>query len=164
MKLIATVDNHWAIGHRGGRLVRIPTDERFFRFETMYKTVVMGRSTLEEFPAGQPPRDRNNIILSRKTEIKVKDVTVVRSLDAALEAIAAYPTDEVYVIGGASVFEQFLPYCDEAFITKIDYDYDADRYLTNLDEASDWELVETSEEQTYYDLVYERCRYVRKKK
>lgn len=164
MKLIATVDNHWAIGHRGGRLVRIPTDERFFRFETMYKTVVMGRSTLEEFPAGQPPRDRNNIILSRKTEIKVKDVTVVHGFDAAMEAIAAYPTDEVYVIGGASVFEQFLPYCDEAFITKIDYDYDADKYLPNLDLDSDWELVETSEEQTYYDLVYERCRYVRKKK
>lgn len=164
MKLIATVDNHWAIGHRGGRLVRIPTDERFFRFETMYKTVVMGRCTLEEFPAGQPPRDRNNIILSRKTEIKVKDVTVARSLDAALEAIAPYPPDEVYVIGGASVFEQFLPYCDEAFITKIDYDYDADRYLTNLDEASDWELAEASEEQTYYDLVYERRRYVRKQK
>ncbi len=164
MKLIATVDNHWAIGHRGGRLVRIPTDERFFRFETMYKTVVMGRSTLEEFPAGQPPRDRNNIILSRKTEIKVKDVTVVRSFDAALEAIAPYPTDEVYVIGGASVFEQFLPYCDEAFITKIDYDYDADKYLPNLDLDSDWELVDVSEEQTYYDLIYERCRYVRKKK
>lgn len=51
MKLIATVDNQWAIGHRGGRLVRIPADGRFFRFETMYKTVVMGRCTLENFPA-----------------------------------------------------------------------------------------------------------------
>lgn len=163
MKLIATVDNHWAIGHRGGRLVRIPTDERFFRFETMYKTVVMGRCTLEDFPAGQPPRDRNNIILTKKKDLKLSDVTVAHSFDEAMEAISAYPTDQVYVIGGASVFEQFLPYCDEAFITKIDYDYDADKYLPNLDKDPDWELVDVSDEQTYYDLIYERRRYVRKK-
>lgn len=163
MKLIATVDNNWAIGHKGGRLVRIPTDERFFRFETMYKTVVMGRVTLENFPAGQPPRDRNNIILSRKKDIKLSDVTVARSFDEAMEAAGRYPDDQVYVIGGASVFEQFLPYCDEAFITKIDYEYDADKYFPNLDENPEWELADVSEEQTYYDLIYERCRYVRKK-
>ncbi|MDD5900244.1 MAG: dihydrofolate reductase [Lachnospiraceae bacterium] len=164
MKLIATVDNHWAIGHRGGRLVRIPTDERFFRFETMYKTVIMSRLVQEQFSAGQPPRDRNNIILTRKKELKLNDVTVVHSIDEALTAVLPYPADQVYVIGGASVFEQFLPYCDEAFITKIDYNYDADKYLPNLDQDPDWELADVSEEQTYYDLIYERCRYVRKKK
>lgn len=163
MKLIATVDNHWAIGHRGGRLVRIPTDERFFRFETMYKTVVMGRCTLENFPAGQPPRDRNTIILTRRTDMKLKGVTFVHSFEEALEALQSYPSNEVYVIGGASVFEQFLPYCDEAFITKVEYDYDADKYLPDLDAAPDWVCAEVSEEQTYYDLVYERRRYVRKK-
>ncbi|MDD6037041.1 MAG: dihydrofolate reductase [Lachnospiraceae bacterium] len=164
MKLIATVDNHWAIGHRGGRLVRIPTDERFFRFETMYKTVIMSRLVQEEFSAGQPPRDRNNIILTRKKELKLNDVTVVHSFEEAMEAAAPYPADQIYVIGGASVFEQFLPYCDEAFITKIDYDYDADKYLPNLDKDPDWDLVDVSDEQTYYDLIYERRRYVRKKK
>ncbi len=164
MKLIATVDNRWAIGHRGGRLVRIPTDERFFRFETMYKTVIMGRCVQEEFSAGQPPRDRNNIILTHKNELKLSDVTVVHSLEEALQAISGIPTDQVYVIGGASIFEQFLPYCDEAFITKIDYNYDADKYLMNLDESPEWELASVSDEQTYYDLIYERCRYVRKKK
>lgn len=61
-------------------------------------------------------------------------------------------------------FRQFLPYCDEAFITKIEYDYDADKYLPNLDPDPDWVCAEVSEEQTYYDLVYERRRYVRKKK
>ena len=74
MKLIATVDNNWAIGKKGGRLVRIPTDEKFFRFETMYKTVVMGRCVQEEFSAGQPPRDRNNIILTRKKDLKLNDL------------------------------------------------------------------------------------------
>ena len=163
MKLIATVDNNWAIGNKGGRLVRIPTDERFFRFETMYKTVVMGRCVQEEFSAGQPPRDRNNIILTKKKELKLNDVTVVHSFEEAMEAISQYPTDQVYVIGGASVFEQFLPYCDEAFITKIDYEFDADTFFPNLDQDPDWELADVSDEQTYYDLIYERCRYVRKK-
>ncbi len=103
MKLIATVDNHWAIGHRGGRLVHIPTDERFFRFETMYKTVVMGRCTLENFPAGQPPRDRNTIILTRRTDIKLKGVTFVHSFEEALKTLQSYPSDEVYHRRGVRV-------------------------------------------------------------
>ncbi len=62
------------------------------------------------------------------------------------------------------MFEQFLPYCDEAFITKVEYNYDADKYLPNLDAAPDWVCADVSEEQTCYDLIYERRRYVRKKK
>lgn len=164
MKLIATVDNHWAIGYRGSRLVRIPSDERFFRFETMYKTVIMGHGMLDNFPAGQPPRDRNNIIMTRKNNLSLSGVTIVHSLEEALKEAGKVPSDQVYVIGGASIFEQFLPYCDEAFITKIDYNYDADCYFTNLDESPEWELASVSEEQTYYDLIYECCRYIRKKK
>jgi len=164
MKLIATVDSRWAIGYRGGRLVRVPADERFFRFETMYKTVIMGRTALENFPAGQPPRDRNNIILTKRGGINLSGVTVVNSLDDALAEAAKFPSDEVYVIGGASIFEQFLPYCDEAFITKIDYEYDADKYLPDFDKLPEWELVDVSDEQTYYDLIYECRHYIRKKK
>lgn len=163
MKLIATVDNRLAIGHQGGRLVRIPSDEKFFRFETMHKAVIMGRVAMENFPSGQPPRDRTNIILTRKSSLPLSDVIVVHSVEEALKEASAFADDDVYVIGGASVFEQFLPYCNEAFITKIDYDYDADRFFPDLDKSPEWELVDESEEQTYYDLVYVRCHYVRKK-
>lgn len=163
MKLIATVDRNWAIGYQGGRLVRIPSDERFFRFATMHKTVIMGRVTLENFPAGQPPRDRKNVILTTKDNIVLNDVVFAHSVSEVLEAVKDDPADDVFVIGGASVFEQFLPYCDEAFLTVIDYSYDSDRYFPRIDRDDNWECVTVSEEQTYYDLVYECRRYVRKK-
>ena len=65
--------------------------------------------------------------------------------------------------GGASVYEQLLPYCDTAYITKVDYTYQADAYFPRLDEMENWTLTEDSEEQTYFDLEYYFQKYERKK-
>mgnify|MGYP003294504841 CR=1 FL=1 len=81
-----------------------------------------------------------------------------------MEELKKYPSEDIYIIGGESVYRQLLPYCDTAHITKIDHEYQADTYFPNLDENPEWELTGVSDEQTYYDLIYERCRYVRKKK
>ena len=81
----------------------------------------------------------------------------------ALEAVKDYKSEDVYVIGGGEIYKQMLPYCDLAHVTKIDYAYAADTYFPNLDEDPEWELTGVSDEQTYYDLVYEFCRYERKK-
>lgn len=162
MKLIATVDKNWAIGYQGRKLVHIPSEERFFRFETMHKTVIMGHNALMDFPSGKPLLDRENIVLTRKKDFTQYGVTVAHSLSEALDAVKGKRTDEVYVIGGASVFEQFLPYCDEAYITRIDYEYDADKYMVNFDRLPEFSLTAVSDEQTYYDLVYEIRKYKRK--
>lgn len=92
----------------------------------------------------------------------VNGAEVVYSIDEALEAIKKFNTDDVYVIGGASIYKQMLPYCDTAYITKIDFGYEADTYFPNLDELDEWRVEEVSEEQTYYDLEYVFCKYVRK--
>ena len=69
---------------------------------------------------------------------------------------------DIYILGGESIYRQFLPYCDTIHLTAIDYVYDADlRFPVDLDQASDWELAEEGEEQTYFDLCYTFCRYVR---
>ena len=80
------------------------------------------------------------------------------------EEIKKYPSDEVYCIGGDSIYKQLLPYCDMAHVTKIDFAYAADSYFPNLDELPEWHVAAESEEQTYFDLEYKFVRYERTKK
>lgn len=162
MKMIAAVDSNWAIGNKGNLLVRIPNDQKFFRQETTGKVIVLGRKTMDTFPGQQPLKNRTNIILSRNPNYAVKDALVLHSAEELLEYVKQFPTDDVYIIGGESLYKEFLPYCDEAIITKIDHAYQADAYFPNLDTDPEWELVADSEEQTYFDLEYTFLKYRRK--
>lgn len=161
MKCIVAVDSNWAIGKNNQLLVSIPADMRFFKEQTMGKVVIMGRATLESFPGGKPLKGRVNIVVTRDPRYYAPDAVVVHSVEEAAAVASRYPADDVYVIGGASIYRQFLPLCDTAYVTKIDYAYDADTYFPNLDEAPDWELLEESDEQTYYDLTYAFTTYNR---
>lgn len=163
MNLIVAVDNNWAIGYKNQLLVSIPADMRFFRDETSGKVVILGKKTLDTFPGGKPLKNRLNIIISRQKDLKVPDAIVVHSIEEALEAASGYKPEDIYVIGGATIYEQMLLYCDVAHVTKINYSYEADTYFPNLDEKEDWTLEIESEEQTYYDLEYTFCKYVRRK-
>ena len=163
MNLIAAVDKNWAIGLKNKLLVRIPDDQRFFRETTTGKVVVMGRKTLESFPNGLPLKNRTNIVLTRDRGYEAKGAIVVHSLEELQKELEHYSSQDVYIIGGESIYRQMLPYCDVAHITKIDYAYEADSWFPNLDETEEWEIVADSEEQTYFDLEYYFYRYERKK-
>ena len=106
MNVIAAVDSNWAIGLNNKLLVSIPDDMKFFRQTTMGKVVVMGRRTLESFQNGLPLRERVNIILSRNPEFQVKGATVVHSMEKLHEELKKYNTEDIYVIGGESIFTQ----------------------------------------------------------
>ena len=142
MNCIVNVDEKWGIGKNGRLLVNLSADLRRFRSLTEGKTVILGLNTIATFPGGKPLKNRRNIVLSfEKTEIPGAEV--VYSVPEALAAAKGDP--EVCIIGGASVYEQFLPYCDHASITKTLLDGGADRFFPNLDELDNWEIVETSE-------------------
>ncbi|MCR5625913.1 MAG: dihydrofolate reductase [Lachnospiraceae bacterium] len=162
MKLIAAVDTNWAIGNKNALLVRIPADQKFFRNETTGKTIIMGRKTLESFPGGVPLPNRKNIVLSHDTSYTVKGASVVHSLDELRELIKDENTDDVYCIGGGSVYKALLDDCDTALITMIDKEFEADTHIPSLEKDDEWELTEESEEQTYFDLVYYFRTYKRK--
>jgi len=162
MNLIVAVDNNWAIGNKNQLLVRIPNDHKHFREETTGKVVVLGRKTLETFPQGLPLKNRTNIILSKDTKYQVKDAIVVHSIEELLKELAKYNDEDIYIIGGDSVYKQMLPYCDVAHVTKIDHEYEADAYFPNLDEDADWEITADSDEQTYFDIAYQFLKYERK--
>lgn len=159
MNLIAAVDENWAIGKNNQLLVSIPADMKFFRTTTTGKVVVMGRKTLESFPNGLPLKNRTNIVLTHDKSYKVKDAVIVYSMDELWEELKKYDSDDIYVIGGESIYRQLVDACDVAHITKIDFAYDADAYFPNLDEKTDWELTADSEEQTYFDLIYHFLKY-----
>ncbi|MDO5133266.1 MAG: dihydrofolate reductase [Eubacteriales bacterium] len=163
MNVIAAVDSNWAIGNRGQLLVRIPNDMKMFRQETLGKVIIYGRKTLETFPLARPLDGRENIILSRNPGLSVRHARVAHSVDELLEVCREYPPEDVYVIGGESVYRQLLPYCDTAHITKIDYAYAADAYFPNLDDDPGWEVTAESDEQTYFDIAYQFLKYERKK-
>lgn len=163
MNLIVAVDENWAIGNKNKLLVSIPSDMKFFRETTTGKVVLMGRKTLESFPGGQPLKNRVNIVLTRDENYKVKGAVIVHSVEEALEELKKYDTEDVYCIGGESVYRAFLPYCDIAHVTYIENSYEADTYFPNLDEDEDWYIAADADEQTYFDLTYTFRMYKRKK-
>ncbi|MFP3153468.1 dihydrofolate reductase [Lachnospiraceae bacterium ZAX-1] len=161
MNLIAAVDKNWAIGLKNQLLVKIPDDQKFFRQTTTGKVVVMGRKTLESFPNGLPLKDRTNIVLTQNTNYKVKDALLVYSMEELLAKLRNYRSEDIYVIGGESIYRQMVNLCDVAHITKINYAYDGDSYFPNLDEKKEWNITIDGEEQTYFDLEYIWCKYER---
>ena len=163
MNLIVAVDENWAIGKDNKLLVSIPSDMKFFRETTTGKVVVMGRKTLESFPNGLPLKNRTNIVLTRNRDYQVKDAIVVHSVPELLVKLDKYSSEDVYVIGGDSVYQELLSYCDVAHVTKINHVYAADSWFPNLDETGEWEITGESEEQTYFDLEYMFVRYEKKR-
>ena len=128
MKIIVAADKNWGIGKDNKLLVSIPADMKMFRQETTGKVCVMGRKTLESFPGGLPLKNRTNIVLTHNQNYKVKDAIIIHSIEELLEELKKYNAEDVYCIGGDTIYKQLLPYCDVAQVTKIDFAYIADSY------------------------------------
>lgn len=157
MRAIFCADEKWGIGKDNGLLFSLPKDMKFFRETTKGKVVVMGRKTLESFPGGQPLKGRVNIVLSSQ---EAKEGTVgAKSLDALFALLKNYPEDEVFVLGGESVYHALLPYCSEVYVTKVAADGKADTFVPNLDEEEAFVLAEEGEpvEDNGYTLRF--CTY-----
>lgn len=164
MKAILSADRNWGIGYQNKLLVSIPSDMRFFREMTEGKVIVMGRKTLESFPNGLPLKKRINVVLTHDRSYQVKDAVIVHDKEELLEELKKYREDDVFVVGGGSVYELLLPYCDTAYVTRIDMAYQADTFFPDLDQDPEWELTEESDEQTCFDIEFTFTVYRRKQK
>ena len=114
-------------------------------------------------------KDRVNVLLSRRKDYAPEGAIVVDSIDSLLQEIKNYESDSVFVIGGATVYEQLLPYCDTAYITKFEKEFESDAFFPNLDKSEEWELTEYGEEQTTNpetdtepEMTFRFCTYKRK--
>ena len=162
MKAILSADKNWGIGYKNKLLVSIPSDMKFFRQTTTGRVVVMGRNTLESFPGGLPLKNRTNIVLTGNRGYSVKDAVIVHTYDELREELKKYDTDDVYVIGGESVYRMLLPECDTVLVTKIDRAFQADTFFPDLDTMDEWEMTEEGEEQTCFDLEFRFTKYERR--
>ena len=142
MKLIAAVDQNWAIGKGGDQLCYILADLKRFRALTTGHPVILGRKTLATFPGGRPLKNRRNLVLSRDPAFAPEGAEVFRDLDSLR---AAAPAD-AFVIGGGSVYAALLDACDTAYITKIDAAWpEADAFFPDLDKDPAWVVAEEGE-------------------
>ena len=156
MRAIFHADKNWGIGRENGLMFRLPFDMKFFRETTQGKVVVMGLSTLRSFPGGRPLKDRVNIVLSPED---VEGVITVHSVEELLAEVKKYPADDVFVIGGASVYRLLIPYCTEVLVTKVEADGGADAFAPDLDADPAFALVSESDPQEDGGYVIRFCVY-----
>ena len=159
MKAIVAVDANWAIGAQGDLLFSLPTDMRRFRSLTMGGTVILGRKTLDSFPGGKPLPRRRNIVVTRNTHLAVEGAELVASPAEALEL--AKDDEEIWVIGGGSVYTALLSRCERVFLTKVDSAApEVDTFFPNLDKLPNWKVESTSEPVVENGLTYRFIEYV----
>ena len=176
MNAIVSVTRDWGIGRNGGLVVRNRADMRFFRETTMGGTVVCGRTTFESFPGGAL-KGRRNVVLSRNPAFMAQGAEVVASVDDALRTIyeneafeapsdvaVSTSTNDVWIIGGESVYRALLDKCARAFVTYHDTSVPVDAHFPNLDIDDSWEFEDvlgsgTTEQGIAYEFrVYRNLR------
>ncbi len=160
--MIVTADKNWGIGKGGKKILDVPDDLKYIRDVSRGKTLLMGRKTFETMFQGKVLPDRNTIVLSRSAGYCPKGAFVADSIEQAMKN-ALESGQDIYIVGGESVFSQLLDLCDEVQVTAADYIYDADAFLENLDKHPEWVLGALSEEQTYFDIVYFHKTYIKRK-
>ena len=158
MKVIVAVDKEWGIGKNNDLLFSLKQDMDYFRQKTTGKIVVMGSNTLKSFPGGRPLKNRTNVVLYPGGE-KRDDCVVVDSLRELAEELKKYPTDDVFIIGGAMFYRTMLPYCDTVFVTKVEAEGGASVFFENLDKLDNWHCAEESEEKTENGISFRFTTY-----
>ena len=160
MQLVVNVTQNWGIGMQNQLLVTISADLKRFRQLTTGKTVILGHSTLATFPGGKPLKNRRNLVLSRNPDLVIEGAEVYPDIPNLLTAVKALDKDSVSVIGGASIYEALLEYCDTAFVTKTYVEPAADRFFPNLDQLPNWQIAEQSEIFEENGVTYQYIDYI----
>ncbi len=161
MNLIVAVDEEWGIGCGGQLLANIPGDMKYFKETTTDKVVVMGRKTLESLPHHRGLPKRINYVLTGNKDFQAERCIVVHSDEELLRELTQYDEDQVFIIGGESIYRRFYRECSKLYITKMHAALGADRFMVNLDEDPDFTVTWESELQEengieYQFLIYER--------
>ena len=161
MNAIVVTDKQWAIGRSGDLLFSLPGDMKHFRTLTTDGTVIMGRKTLDSFPGGRPLPKRRNIVITRSPDFCREGCEIVHRPEEAL-ALAG-DGDDVWLIGGGSIYAALLDRCRRACVTRVDTAApEADVFFPNLDALPAWAVEHTGEPITENGLTYRFVDYIRR--
>ena len=143
---ILNCDKEYGIGKKNGLLFELKEDMRFFRNTTLNHVVAMGENTLLSFPGSKPLKNRTNIVLSGDPTHNYEGVINVHTFEEFLKVVNEYAKKEdVYIIGGASMYRQMLPYVDFVYLTKVDAIGGAEVFFVNIDADKNFEIVSESD-------------------
>jgi len=164
MNAIVVVDQNWAIGRGGDLLFSLPTDMKRFRALTLNGTVILGRKTLDSFPGGKPLPKRRNIVITHHTDCDREGIEIVANPEAALELAGNMQDENLWVIGGGSIYTALLSRCKRVYLTKVDAAAEApDTFFPNLDKLPGWEVESVSEDIVENGLTFRFVDYVNTK-
>lgn len=152
MNLIVAVSLDYAIGKNNKLLFRLPTDMAFFKEKTMDKVVVMGEKTYLSLPK-RPLLNRINIVLSDNPNFVADGAIVVHTLDDLFKELKKYRSEDIFVCGGASIYNLLMSYCDTAYVTKVEKIVDADTYIDDIEKRG-FVLKEVSPQIEENDLTF----------
>jgi len=138
ISIIVAIAENFAIGKDNQLLWHIPADLKRFKKITGHHQVIMGKLTYESLPL-RPLPNRKNIVISDNPMDSFDGCTTVHSIEDAVEL--CNEQDESFIIGGGSVYKQFLPLCNKLYLTQVHKDFEADTFFPHLD-LSQWNLIE----------------------
>jgi dihydrofolate reductase len=141
ISIIVAVAETYAIGYKNELLFHLPDDLKRFKKLTTGHTVIMGKRTYESLPNRPLPNRRNLVITDVEGEL-IPGCETVYSIEDAIAKTA--PETENFVIGGGSVYRQFLPYTDKLYITWVHKTFEADTFFPKID-LSEWDLLEKTD-------------------
>ena len=156
LSIIACVGKNLELGRDNNLVFHIKDDMKYFKEVTLNHIVVMGRKTFESLPGLL--KDRKNVVITKSNKEFPEGVETYSSIEEFMEKYKDYH-DEIFVIGGASIYKQFLDYCDKLYLTEVDKEMDADVYFPEFDKNNyDKEIVKSGEDKTlkYNFAVYRR--------
>lgn len=158
---IVAVDENFGIGFNNQLLEHIPEDLKRFKQLTTNKTIIMGRKTWESLP-NKPLPNRLNIVITSKERSLEEMTAFIPFEEAYARATHILPEDEWFIIGGGSIYKEFLPICDKVYLTKIMVSHEnVDTYFPNIELMDNWKCIEQSEIKQYNDISYQFKTYSR---
>ena len=155
LSIIACVGKNLELGKDNNLIFHIKDDMKYFKEVTLNHIVVMGRKTFESLPGLL--KNRKNVVITRSLKEYPEGVETYSSIEEFMEHYKDYD-DEIFVIGGASIYRQFLDFCDKIYLTEVDANRDADVYFPCFDKSLyEKEIVDSKESKTLkYDFVIYR--------
>ena len=140
MNFIVAVSKDFAIGYKNRLLFNLPSDLVYFKNQTMGKVVVMGERTYRSLPK-RPLAGRTNIVLSDNLNFDGEGAIVVHSLDELFKKLDNYDSENIFVCGGASIYNLLMDYCDKAYITFVNATKPADTFINDITKMPNWKLI-----------------------
>lgn len=159
MNFIVVVDKNYGIGKNNALLTYLPEDLKYFKNKTVGKVIVMGRKTLESLPNCKPLPNRTTIVVTQNKDFKCDNVIIVNSIEDLKSELAKYKDEDIFIAGGSNIYDQLIPLCKYGYITKIEKEFHADKFIVDIDELPHWEQIWESEIKEYKDIEYKFTTY-----